>query len=153
MSALQSSHLLRSHFRYVANAGLLVLRRAAGRTLRGGAQRWNSTRIFERLQCSDPDFPLLTETIRTVTRDLLDAPGAMAYLGSIRGEARVTHPPAATPFTFGIITSSFGDSVVLEDRASMVEALHERVLALLGERAVEGEDLADTAPQLELRFG
>ncbi|MBV9972115.1 MAG: hypothetical protein JO135_02150, partial [Candidatus Eremiobacteraeota bacterium] len=42
----------------------------------------------------------------------------------------VIHPPAASPFTFGIVTSSFGDSIVLEERATMVEALHERVLAL-----------------------
>jgi len=32
------------------------------------------------------------------------------------------------------VTSSFGDSVVIDDRASMVEALHERVLEVLGER-------------------
>jgi hypothetical protein len=71
------------------------------------------------------------------------------YLEGLTGEPRVIHPAAATPFTFGIVTSSFGDSVVLDDRASMVEALHERVLALLGEtpdderallaRAADGE--------------
>ena len=43
------------------------------------------------------------------------------------------HPVAATPFTFGIVTSSFGDTVAVDDRASMIEALHERVLAVLGE--------------------
>jgi hypothetical protein len=69
-----------------------------------------------------------------VTRDLLDAPGALQYLESLAGEPRVIHPPAASPFSFGIITSSFGDSVVIDDRAGMVEALHERVLDLLGER-------------------
>jgi hypothetical protein len=45
------------------------------------------------------------------------------------------HPPAASPFTFGIVTSSFGDSVALDDRESMVEALHERVLQILGANA------------------
>ncbi len=156
MAGLRSSHLLRNFFRYVANTGLLVLRRAAGRSLRRGAQSWNSTRIFEAVYRRDPEFPLLRETLRTVTRDLLDAPGALAYLESIVGELRVTHPPAATPFTFGIVTSSFGDSVVLDDRATMVEALHERVLELLGERASEGEDLAPHGAselQLQLRFG
>lgn len=155
MAGLRSSHLLRNFFRYVANTGLLVLRRAGGRSLRRGAQSWNSTRIFEAVYRRDPEFPLLRETLRTVTRDLLDAPGALAYLESITGEPRVTHPPAATPFTFGIVTSSFGDSVVLDDRASMVEALHERVLELLGERAAEGEDLSSGGeePQLQLRFG
>jgi hypothetical protein len=43
----------------------------------------------------------------------------------------VIHPRAASPLTFGILTSSFADSVVMEDRASMVEALYERVLAVL----------------------
>ena len=151
LEGLRSSHLLRNYFRYVANTGLLVLRRAGGRTLRRGAQRWNAQKIFDRLWRSDRAFPLVRETLRTVTHDLLDVPGARAYLASIVAPPRVLHPAAATPFTFGIITSSFGDNVVLEDRASMVEALHDRVLALLGERAAEGVDLAD--PALPLTYG
>jgi ATP-dependent Lhr-like helicase len=135
LEGLRSSHLLRSHFRYVANTGLLVLRRAGGRSLRRGTQRWNSAKIFERVFARDRRFPLLRETLRTVTRDLLDEPGARAYLESIVEEPRVIHPRAATPFTFGILTSSFGDAVVLDDRTNMVEALHERVLAVLGEAA------------------
>lgn len=133
LDGLRGSRLLRSQFRYVANTGLLVLRRAAGRTLRRGSQSWNAAKIFDRVYASDRNFPLLRETIRTVTRDLLDAPGAKAYLESIDSEPRIVHPPAATPFTFGIITSSFGDNIVFEDRASMVEALHDRVLHLMGE--------------------
>jgi ATP-dependent helicase Lhr and Lhr-like helicase len=137
-AGLRGSQLLRTTFRHVANTGLLVLRRAGGRSLRGGRQRWNASRILDRLERADPDFPLLREAIRTVTHDLLDAPAAKAYLEAIEGEPRVLHPPAATPFTFGIVTSSFGDSVVLDDRASMVEALHARVLDLVGE-SVEDE--------------
>jgi ATP-dependent Lhr-like helicase len=140
LAGLRGSHLLRAHFRYVANTGLLVLRRAGGRALRRSGLRWNSDKIFERLFEADPDFPLVRETIRVVTRDLLDAPGARAYLEALPAEPRVIHPAAAAPFTFGIVTSSFGDSVVIDDRASMVEALHERVLAVLGEDA--NSDLA-----------
>ncbi len=151
LEGLRSSHLLRTMFRHVANTGLLVLRRAAGRTLRRGSQSWNSTKIFERVWRADREFPLLRETLRTVTRDLLDAPAAKAYLESIEGAPRVLHPAAATPFTFGIITSSFGDSVVLDDRTSMVEALHDRVLEVLGERAAEGIDLPE--PALPLTYG
>ena len=130
LEGLRSSHLIRTNFRYVANTGLLVLRRAGGRALRRRALAWNAGQILARLERADPDFVLLRETIRTVTHDLLDAPGALEYLQGIEEEPRVLHPPAASPFTFGIVTSSFGDSVVLEERASMVEALHERVLAL-----------------------
>jgi ATP-dependent Lhr-like helicase len=133
LDGLRASHLLRRHFRYVANTGLLVLRRAGGRNVAGRSGRWNSERIFDRLWESAPDFPLLRETIRVVTRDLLDAPGARAYLESRLPQARIVHPPAASPFAFGIVTSSFGDSVVMDDRASMVEALHERILALTGD--------------------
>ncbi len=133
LEGLRGSYLLRAHFRYVANTGLLVLRRAGGRSLRRSGQRWNSQKIFDRLFEADPAFPLLRETIRFVTNDLLDAPAARAFLDGLPPEIRVIHPPAATPFTFGIVTSSFGDSVVMDDRASMVEALHERVLAVLGE--------------------
>jgi ATP-dependent Lhr-like helicase len=137
LAGLRSGWLLRQQFRYVANTGLLVLRRAGGRSIRGGALRWNAAKIFDRLWEADPDFPLVRETIRVVTRELLDAPGARRYLARLDGEPRVLHPAAATPFTFGIVTSSFGDSVVMDDRAGMIEALHERVLAVLGERRAE----------------
>lgn len=133
LDGLRSGSLLRQQFRHVANTGLLVLRRAGGRSIRGGALRWSAQQIFDRLWEADPDFPLVRETVRVVTRELLDAPAAQRYLAALEGEPRVVHPPAATPFTFGIVTSSFGDSVAMEDRASMVEALHERVLAVLGE--------------------
>ncbi|BDE07216.1 helicase [Vulcanimicrobium alpinum] len=145
VDGLRASNLLRQQFRHVANTGLLVLRRAGGRSIRGGALRWNAAKIFDRLWEADRDFPLVRETLRTVTRDLLDAPAALRYLEGIEGEPRVLHPAAATPFTFGIVTSSFGDSVVMDDRASMVEALHERVLALLGER-VETAPVEDARP-------
>jgi ATP-dependent Lhr-like helicase len=136
LDGLRGSHILGSEFRYVANTGLLVLRRAGGRTLRRGGLRWSAQKIFERLFEADPDFPLLRETIRHVTRDLLDAPAALAYLAALPCEPRVIHPAAASPFTFGIVTSSFGDSVIMDDRTSMVEALHERVLDVLGEKEV-----------------
>lgn len=152
LEGLRSSHLLRNMFRYVANTGLLVLRRAGGRTLRRSSQRWNSGKIFERLWRSDRRFPLLAETLRTVTRDLLDAPGARAYLESLAEPPRVLHPLAASPFTFGIITSSFGDSVVLDDRAAMVEALHDRVLELTGEASCHPE-LVEGQPKLALGYG
>jgi ATP-dependent Lhr-like helicase len=143
LAGLRSGWLLRQQFRYVANTGLLVLRRAGGRSIRGGALRWNSAKIFDRLWEADRGFPLVRETVRVVTRELLDAPGARDYLEAIDGEPRVLHPAAATPFTFGIVTSSFGDSVVMDDRASMVEALHERVLAVLGESRADEPDEPD----------
>jgi ATP-dependent Lhr-like helicase len=132
LAGLRGSRLLAMHFRYVANTGLLVLRRAGGRTLRRSGLRWSSAKIFDRLLEADPSFPLVRETLRTVTRDLLDAPGAHAYLKGLRHEPRVIHPAAASPFAFGIVTSSFGDSVVLDERVGMVEALHARVLAQVG---------------------
>ncbi|GAC1555043.1 MAG: ATP-dependent helicase [Vulcanimicrobiaceae bacterium] len=136
LDGLRAGYLLRLHFRYVANTGLLVLRRAGGQTLRRSGLRWNSQKIFDRLLEAEPGFPLLRETVRFVTTDLLDGPGALALLQALPAELRVVHPAAASPFTFGIVTSSFGDSVVMDDRRSMVEALHERVLSILGESDV-----------------
>ncbi len=153
LAGLRSGWLLRAQFRHVANTGLLVLRRAGGRSIRGGALRWNAAKIFDRLWEADPDFPLVRETIRVVTRELLDAPGALRYLEALDGEPRVLHPRAATPFTFGVVTSSFGDSVVMDDRAGMIEALHERVLAIVGEDEATGEAAAhDAAAGAQLRL-
>jgi ATP-dependent Lhr-like helicase len=150
LEGLRGSRLLHSHFRYVANTGLLVLRRAGGKTLRRSGLRWNAQKIFDRLLEVDPSFPLLRETLRFVTTDLLDGPAARAYLEALPFEARVVHPPAASPFTFGIVTSSFGDSVVLDDRTSMVEALHERVLSLVGEGEARAETAVASGPLFEL---
>ncbi|MFN2460053.1 MAG: DEAD/DEAH box helicase [Candidatus Velthaea sp.] len=141
LDGLRASHLLRQHFKYVANTGLLVLRRAGGRTIRRGALNWNAQKIFDRLFAADRTFPLVRETLRVVMRDLLDAPAARRYLEALVADVPVFHPAAATPFTFGIVTSSFGDSVVIDDRAGMVEALHERVLAVLGETREDELDL------------
>ncbi len=149
-AGIRSSHLLQNYFRYVANTGLLVLRRAAGRTLRRGTQSWNSAKILEQVARRDPEFPLLRETWRAVTHDLLDLPGTLAYVASLDGEPRIVHPPAASPFTFGIVTSSFGDAVVIDDRTTMVEALHDRVLQLLGEADMSAPTVG--SPQLELRY-
>lgn len=132
LAGLRASHLLQRHFRHIANTGLLVLRRAGGRSVRAGRARWNSERIFERIFREDRNYPLVRETIRTVTRDLLDAPAAYEYISALTQAPRVIHPPAASPFSFGIVTSSFGDSIAIGDRSMMVEAMHERIIALLG---------------------
>jgi Lhr-like helicase len=147
---LRGTHMLRNMFRYVANAGLLVLRRAGGRSMRRNKQKWNSGRILDQVAARDPDFPLLRETLRMVTADLLDLPSTLAYVASIEPELRVVHPAAASPFTFGIVTSSFGDSVVLDERVTMVEALHQRVLVLMGEEPPPVAVTVDATPQLEL---
>jgi ATP-dependent Lhr-like helicase len=131
IAGLRASNLLKRTFRYVANTGLLILRRAGGRTLKRGGASWNNVAVFDRLSVADPSFPLIVETLRTVQHDLLDVDNARAYVEQ-RIEASVTHPKTATPFTFGIITSSFADAVTMEDRVSMVEALYERALEVAG---------------------
>ncbi|TAM87007.1 DEAD/DEAH box helicase [bacterium] len=131
MEGLLNSYLLRGQFRHVANTGLLILRRAGG--MRVTRQSWQAERIFERLWRADRRFPLIRETVRHVLYDLLDFPGAQRYVEGLPQELRVIHPPAASPFSFGIVTSSFADTVVVDDRATLVEALHERILALTGD--------------------
>uniref|UniRef100_E6Q400 Putative Uncharacterized ATP-dependent helicase MTH_1802 n=1 Tax=mine drainage metagenome TaxID=410659 RepID=E6Q400_9ZZZZ len=128
---LLGSALLRTHFRYVANTGLLVLRRANGRALRSSSLRWNSGRILDRLMREDENFPLVRETFRSVCDEVLDAERARRYCGSLVAPPRILHPPVASPMSFGILTSSFGDNVAVADRSDMVEALHERVIAYL----------------------
>jgi len=128
---LLGSALLRTHFRYVANTGLLVLRRANGRALRASSLRWNSGRILDRLVREDENFPLVREAFRSVCDEVLDAERARSYCGSLAAPPRIVHPPVASPMSFGILTSSFGDNVAVADRSEMVEALHERVIAYL----------------------
>jgi ATP-dependent Lhr-like helicase len=125
-TGLRGSNLLRRHFRYVATTGLLVLRRVDGRTIRR-QRHWNAGAIFDRLADLDPDFPLVRETFRTVSEDILDVRGAQEYLARAAAPI-VVHPTIATPFTFGILSSSFGDATHLADRDTIIEALHARVL-------------------------
>ena len=128
---LLGSTLLRTHFRYVANTGLLVLRRANGRSLRASSLRWNSGRILDRLVREDARFPLVREAFRSVCEDVLDAERARNFCASLLAPPRILHPPVASPMSFGILTSSFGDDVAVADRSELVDALHERVLAYL----------------------
>ncbi len=128
---LLGSTLLRTHFRYVANTGLLVLRRANGRALRASSLRWNSGRILDRLVREDARFPLVREAFRSVCEDVLDAERARQFCASLLAPPRILHPPVASPMSFGILTSSFGDDVAVADRSELVDALHERVLAYL----------------------
>lgn len=128
---LLGSALLRTHFRYVANTGLLVLRRANGRALRSSSLRWNSGRILDRLVREDENFPLVRETFRSLCDEVLDAGRARSYCASLVAPPRILHPPVASPMSFGILTSSFGDNVAVADRSELVEALHERVIAYL----------------------
>jgi ATP-dependent Lhr-like helicase len=53
LAGLRASYLLRQHFRYVANTGLLVLRRAGGRTVRRpGTRKRSSTGSSRRIGTS-----------------------------------------------------------------------------------------------------
>ncbi|TAM61784.1 hypothetical protein EPN52_02150, partial [bacterium] len=128
LEGVRNSYLLRGQFRHIANTGLLVLRRSGG--MRVTRQSWQAERIFERLWRADRGFPLIRETVRHVLYDLLDLRAARRFVERQPEELRVIHPPAASPCSFGIVTSSFADTVVLDDRATLVEALHERITEL-----------------------
>jgi ATP-dependent Lhr-like helicase len=123
---LRASSMLGRYFRYNAHTAILVLRRAEGRRIRRRSH-WNSSAIFDRIEAADPEFPLVRETYRTICHDILDSDGAFRYLADA-AEPVVLHPKAATPFTFGILSSSFGDAVHLADREAIIEALHARVM-------------------------
>ena len=88
LDGLRSSHLLRNYFRYVANTGLLVLRRAAGRSLRRSSQRWNSGRIFERLMRS-------RSYVSAVGRDAAYGHARPARRACGAGVSRIAARPAA----------------------------------------------------------
>jgi ATP-dependent Lhr-like helicase len=124
---LDRGELLSRRFRHVAATGLMVLRNPEGGRRRVGGLLWVSRRLFPLVQAACPDHPLLRETRREVLEDLLDAPGAIAWLET-RPAIRFRRLDAPSPFTAAWIDPAGPVPLQFEPPADALKRLHARLM-------------------------
>ena len=67
-AALADGPALRQRFGQVALTGLMLLRNPLGKGRRVGGRDWGERRLFDQVQARDPDFLLLRQAEREITR-------------------------------------------------------------------------------------
>ena len=126
LEGLDRGDLLARRFRHVAGTALMVLRRPEGGRTRVGGLLWVSTRLYPLVQAACPDHPLLREARREVLDDLLDTPGALAWLaGGPAVRFRALDGPS--PFTAAWIDAGGPEPLRFESPAEALRRLHARL--------------------------
>ena len=126
LQGLDRGELLARRFRHVASTALMVLRNPEGGRRRVGGLLWVSHRLYPLVQAICPDHPLLRETRREVLEDLLDAPGALAWLAQ-RPTVRFRILSCLSPFAAAWIDPAGAEPVRFESPAAALRRLHARL--------------------------
>jgi ATP-dependent Lhr-like helicase len=140
LEGLDRGELLARRFRHVAATALMVLRRPDGRRTKVGGLLWVSQRLYPLVQAACPAHPLLRETRREVLDDLLDAPGALAWLSGGCGMPgadglgsrllptfRFRELSAPSPFTAAWIDPAGAEPLRFEPPSEALRRLHARL--------------------------
>jgi ATP-dependent Lhr-like helicase len=126
IEGIDRGDLAARRFRHVAATALMVLRHPDGVRTRVGGLLWVSNRLYPLVRAACPDHPLLRETRREVLDDLLDTPGALAWLAS-RPEIRVRALEAGSPFAAAWIDPGGPEPLRFESPAEALRRLHARL--------------------------
>ncbi|HEY5196950.1 MAG TPA: DEAD/DEAH box helicase [Solirubrobacteraceae bacterium] len=141
VSELGSSALFGSRFRENAARALLIPRAYPGRRTPLWQQRLKAQTLLE-VARRHPDFPIVLETYRECLRDVLDVPGLVELLRSIRrrdvGLVEVETPrasPFATSLLFDYVANYMyeGDAPNAERRAAALGLDRDLLRELLGQ--------------------
>ncbi|MEI8196720.1 MAG: hypothetical protein WCI73_12550, partial [Phycisphaerae bacterium] len=132
LSAIETSELFKTQFRFTAQRSQAIVQNRFGRRSFIGQLQNYSTRLYEALQQTDPNHPLIRETRRTILEDLLQAPAAHAWLQQSR------HLPldlidldTPSPFSFGLFATCRRDTLHFADSADFLLAMYQKVQARL----------------------
>ena len=129
-AAVETSDLFRAQFRYTAIRAHAILQNKFGRRRFIGQMQSYATRLYEALKEDHPGHLLLAETRRTVMHDVLDLPGALAFLTTAASQnLRLLDLPTPSPFAFGLFAagSARRDTLQLADTADFLLAMYEAV--------------------------
>ncbi len=126
LHGLDRGELLARRFRHVAGTALMVLRRPEGGRTRVGGLLWVSQRLYPLVVAACPNHPLLRETRREVLNDLLDTPGALAWLET-SPEIRFRNLSAPSPFAAAWIDAAGPEPLRFEPPAEALRRLHARL--------------------------
>ncbi len=138
-SAVEASELFKSQFRFTAIRAHALLQNKFGRRRFIGQMQSYAAKLYEALKEHHPEHLLLTETRRTVAEDILAAPIAVEFLGTLAGQGlRLVDLPSPSPFAFGLFATGRRDTLQLADTADFLLAMYEQVQRRLG--AEEGNE-------------
>jgi ATP-dependent Lhr-like helicase len=138
-AALSESELVKWQFRGVAQAGLMVPRRAHGAERGSRSLQWSAEILFDVLRRHEPDHPLLVEAYAEATTRFLDLPAALAFLDSAASLPIDLHEvERVSPFAFGMFVSRIKETMMLEDPETTIERLYHDMYGALADETAEG---------------
>ncbi len=137
MEGLDRGELAARRFRHIASTALMVLRNPDGGRRRVGGTLWVSNRLYPLIQAACPRHPLLRETRREILEDLLDAPGALAWIEG-RPEIRFRALSGPSPFARAWIDPAQPEGLQFESPADALRRLHARLMSTSSPAAEKG---------------
>jgi ATP-dependent Lhr-like helicase len=129
LEGLDRGELPSRRFRHVAATALMVLKNPEGGRRRVGGLLWVSSRLYPLVQAACPDHPLLRETRREVLDDLLDTPGALAWLAT-NPAVRFRSLDGLSPFAAAWIDPGRSEALRFESPEAALQRLHARLSAV-----------------------
>lgn len=131
IEGVDRGELIARRFRHTAATGFMVLKQTEHGKVRVGGFDWVSRRLYPVVLETCPDHPLIREARREVLEELLDLPGATAFLEK-RPRVRVRSLPRMSPFAAAWL-SPFGtaamEPIQYETPEDALRRLHERLFA------------------------
>jgi ATP-dependent helicase Lhr and Lhr-like helicase len=140
-TAVESSELFRSQFRFTALRAHALLQNKFGRRRFVGQMQGYASRLYEALRESHPQHLLLTETRRTVVEDCLAGPEAEQFLTNFTTQGlQLLDLPSPSPFAFGLFATGRRDTLQLADTADFLLAMYEQMQKRLGKADTQNVD-------------
>jgi ATP-dependent Lhr-like helicase len=132
-AALADGPTLRERFARVARTGLMLLRQPFRRRRRVGGRDWAERRLFDQVQCHDPDFVLLRQATCEIAVEACDGQAAIGYVGALeRLPIRVRRLTRPSPFVEAWTQAADGPDESVETPAEALRRLHEILMREAG---------------------
>ncbi len=120
----------------------MILRSYKGHRIRVAKQQMNSQLLITMCEKLN-GFPILEETYREVTEDLMDIQNAKSVLMDVESGKRsfVICPEARipSPFSHDLILSGYSDVILMTDKKELLKNLYDTVLAKVRKGGVRGK--------------
>lgn len=125
-----NTEAFKQRFRHCATRSLMVLRKYKGYDISVVRQQLRSDKVLRALE-QVPNFPVVDETYREITTDMMDLPRARAFVTDVVEKGSydfIDFRNESSPFSYGMILAGISDVVLMEDRAKMLRELQGKIL-------------------------
>lgn len=125
-----NTEAFKQRFRHCATRSLMVLRKYKGYDISVVRQQLRSDKVLRALE-KVKNFPVVDETYREITNDMMDVPRARDFVSDVveKGRYDITDfRNESSPFSYGMILAGISDVVLMEDRAKMLRELQGKIL-------------------------